>query len=94
MVRRQNEGSFGCEAVARAFGQPNVPECAVGFHFLCLYAAKISLSFCRMFLSFYNERQRTELYAVADCGRFSCRAAPPLLRATRLVVSTETAIDI
>lgn len=42
MVRRQNEGSFGCEAVARALGQPNVPECAVGFHFLCLYAAKIS----------------------------------------------------
>ncbi len=57
MVRRQNEGSFGCEAVARALGQPNVPECAVGFHFLCLYAAKISLSFCRLFLSFYNERQ-------------------------------------
>ena len=58
MVRRQNEGSFGCEAVARAVGQPNVPECAVGFHFLCLYAAKISLSFCRLFLFFYNERQR------------------------------------
>ena len=58
MVRRQNEGSFGCEAVARALGQPNVPECAVGFHFLCLYAAKISLSFCRLFLFFYNERQR------------------------------------
>jgi len=57
MVRRQNEGSFGCEAVARAVGQPNVPECAVGFHFLCLYAAKILFSFCRLFLSFYNERQ-------------------------------------
>jgi len=41
MVCRQNEGSFGCEVVARALGQPNVPECAVGFHFLCLYAAKI-----------------------------------------------------
>ena len=47
MVRRQNEGSFGCEAVARALGQPNVPECAVGFHFFCLYAAKISFSLCR-----------------------------------------------
>ena len=51
-VCRQNEGSFGCEAVARAFGQPNVPECVVGFHFLCLYAAKISLSFCRLFCLF------------------------------------------
>ncbi len=67
MVRRQNEGSFGCEAVARALGQPNVPECAVGFHFLCLYAAKISLSFCRLFLSFYNERQRIGLSAVPIC---------------------------
>ena len=52
MVRRQNEGSFGCEAVARAFGQPNVPECAVGFHFLCPYAAKILFSFCRLFCLF------------------------------------------
>ena len=52
MVRRQNEGSFGCEAVARALGQPNVPECAVGFHFLCLYAAKILFSFCRLFCLF------------------------------------------
>ena len=55
-VHWQNEGSFGCEAVARAFGQPNVPECAVGFLFLCLFAAKILFSFCRLFLSFYNER--------------------------------------
>ena len=52
MVRRQNEGSFGCEAVARALGQPNVPECAVGFHFLCPYAAKILFSFCRLFCLF------------------------------------------
>jgi len=33
----------------------NVPECAVGFLF-CLDAAKIPLSFSRLFLSFYNER--------------------------------------
>jgi len=26
IVRRQNEGSFGSEAVARAVGQPNVPN--------------------------------------------------------------------
>jgi hypothetical protein len=51
-VRWKNEGSFGCEAVACALGQPNVPECAVGFHFLCFYAAKFPLSFCRLFLSF------------------------------------------
>ena len=73
MVRRQNEGSFGCEAVARAFGQPNVPECAVGFHFLCLYAAKILFSFCRLFLSFYNERQRLSVAAVRDCGLQNCQ---------------------
>jgi hypothetical protein len=49
----QNEGSFGCEAVTRALGQRNVPECAVGFHFLfCLYAAKIPLSFCHLFCLF------------------------------------------
>jgi len=52
VARRQNEGSFGCEAVARAVGQPNVPECAVGFHFLCLYAAKILFSFYRLFCLF------------------------------------------
>jgi len=34
VVGWQNEGSFGCEAVARALEQPNVPECVVGFHFL------------------------------------------------------------
>lgn len=34
MVRRQNEGSFGCEAFARALRQPIVPECAEGFLFL------------------------------------------------------------
>jgi hypothetical protein len=52
VVRKQNEGSFGCEVVARALGQPNVPECAVGFHLFCLYAEKkssiilSSISFC------------------------------------------------
>ena len=72
-VCRQNEGSFGCEAVARALGQPNVPECAVGFLFLCLYAAKILLSFCRLFLSFYNERQRLAVWLVADFEALSCQ---------------------
>jgi hypothetical protein len=40
LVRWQNEGSFGCEAVACALGQPNVPECAMAINqiilsFLC-----------------------------------------------------------
>jgi hypothetical protein len=49
----KNEGSFGCEAVASALGQPNVPECVGGFRFLFrLYVAKISLSFCRLFWLF------------------------------------------
>ena len=30
----KNSGSFACEAVARALGQANVPECAVGILFL------------------------------------------------------------
>jgi hypothetical protein len=48
-VCRENEGSFGCEVVARALGQPNVPECglAISTFIFCLYAAKILLSICR-----------------------------------------------
>jgi len=50
----QNEGSFGFAKrwlLCRA--KTNVPECAVGFRFLfCLYAAKIPLSFCRLFCLF------------------------------------------
>ncbi len=49
MVRRKNEGSFGCEAVARVLGQPNVPECGRGFlFFFVFYEAKIPLCFCRL----------------------------------------------
>ena len=73
MVRRQNEGSFGCEAVARAFGQPNVPECAVGFHFLCPYAAKILFSFCRLFCLFTMNANVLALGAVADFGAQNCQ---------------------
>ena len=72
MVRRQNEGSFGCEAVARALGQPNVPECAVGFHFFCLYAAKISFSLCRC-LFFRLACNGLALGAVADFGVKNCQ---------------------
>lgn len=53
-VCRQNEGSFGFAKrwhLCRA--KTNVPECAVGFRFLSfLYAAKIPLSFCRLFCLF------------------------------------------
>jgi hypothetical protein len=45
-VRWQNEGSFGCEVVARALGQPNVPECAVGFLFYFHFVANFSLLLC------------------------------------------------
>jgi len=43
-VHRQNEGTSSCEALARVFGQPNVPDSeSVIFIFpFCLYAAKIS----------------------------------------------------
>jgi len=53
-VGQQNEGSFGFAKrwlLCRA--KTNVPECAVGFRFLfCLYAAKIPLSFCRLYCLF------------------------------------------
>lgn len=53
MVRHQNEGSFGYEAVAFVSGHPNVPEFAVVFFFLsCLNAAKIPLSSGRLFCLF------------------------------------------
>jgi len=44
-----NQGSFGCEVVARVLGQLNVPECglAISKFVFCLYAAKILLSICR-----------------------------------------------
>ena len=67
----QNEGSFGFAKrwlLCRA--KTNVPECAVGFLFLCLYAAKIPLSFCRLFCLF-TMNANARLYAV---GRgFSAR---------------------
>jgi len=48
--RRGNEGSFGREAITCTLGQPNLLECADSLRFLfCLYAAKISLSFCHLF---------------------------------------------
>jgi len=43
-VCRQNEGSFGFarrRLLCRA--KTNVPECVVGFLFLCFYTAKIPL---------------------------------------------------
>ena len=59
MVRRKNEGSFGCEAVARALGQPNVPECGWGFLYFLSLCSKNSFMFLSVVWSFYNERQRS-----------------------------------
>jgi hypothetical protein len=42
----------------------------------------------------YYGLQRTELYAVGDCGLRSCRTPMPLLPAANFVVRTETPIDI
>jgi len=67
LERWQNEGSFGCEAVARVLELPNVPECAMGFRFLsCLYAAKIPLSFCHLFCLFTMNANVSRLCVVAD----------------------------
>ena len=76
VVSWQNEGSFGCEAVARALGQPNVPECAVGFLFIyCLYAAKIPLSFCRLFCLF---TMNANAPGYGQCGEVvRCEAVRP-----------------
>ena len=43
-MRWQNSSSFGCEAVARALGQPNVLECAVGISSVVLCLVFLSLS--------------------------------------------------
>jgi len=43
-VRWQNSSSFGCEAVARALGQPNVLECAFGILSVCLCLVCLSFS--------------------------------------------------
>ena len=43
---------------------------------------------------FQHDAQRTELYAVGDCGLLSCRTPRLLLRAANFVVRTETPIDI
>jgi len=46
-VRWRNSSSFGCEAVARALGQPNVLECAVGISsiILCLVCLSFSIGY-------------------------------------------------
>lgn len=62
MVRRKNEGSFGCEAVARVLGQPNVPECGRGFLFSLSFCSKNSFIFLSAVGSFYNERQLAYMY--------------------------------
>jgi hypothetical protein len=67
-VSRQNEGSFGfakrwllCRAKTKE------PECAVGFRFpFFLYAAKIPLSFCRLFCLF-TMNANVSVYAMF-CG--------------------------
>jgi len=43
LVRWQNSSSFGCEAVARVLGQPNVLECAVGFVVRWLFFSRWSV---------------------------------------------------
>jgi len=69
LARWQNEGSFGFAKrwhLCRA--KTNVPECAVGFRFLsCLYAAKIPLSFCRLFCLFTMNANGKLFVVVADC---------------------------
>lgn len=69
MVRQQNEGSFGYEAVAFVSGYPNVPEFAVVFFFLsCLYAAKIPLSSCRLFCLF---TMNANVFGLGEGGDFT-----------------------
>ncbi|HNY45166.1 MAG TPA: hypothetical protein PKH15_10800, partial [Bacteroidales bacterium] len=60
----ENEGSFGfAKGWLLCRAKTNVPECAVAFLF-CLYAAKIPLSFCRLFCLFtMNANDQWLLYA-------------------------------
>ena len=67
-VCRQNGGSFGfAERWLLRRAKTNVPECAVGFRILlCLYAAKIPLSFCRLFCLFTMNANGSGIAAVGD----------------------------
>jgi len=93
MVRRKNEGSFGCEAVARVLGQPNVPECGRGFLYLLSLCSKNSFMFLSVVWSFYNERQRPRLWARAVCGRIRCRTATRRMRAQNPLSARQPACE-
>jgi predicted membrane protein len=57
----------GCEGTVAGKGSHTLAFVGWVFHFLfCLYAAKIFLSFCRLFLSFYNERQRNSILSIVN----------------------------
>jgi len=84
-VRWENEGSFGFAKrwlLCRA--KTNVPECAVGFPFLCPYAAKIPLSFCRLVCLFTMNANGWRYEIVGVCGLLSCRVTPNLMRGRTL----------
>jgi len=66
-VRWQNSSSFGCEAVARALGQPNVLECAVGIS---------SVVLCLVCLSFSIGYNVLQLQEVGDFEAQNCLPAP------------------
>ena len=83
MVRRKNEGSFGCEAVARALGQPNVPECGRGFLFFLSLCSKNSFMFQLVGLFTMNANDRG--YGLGRAaGEFPVAMATKEMRAQRL----------
>jgi len=79
-VRWQNSSSFGCEAVARALGQPNVLECAVGISsvILCLVCLSFSIG--------YNGWQLPE---GGDFEALHCQPSINFDRSTKLELTTE-----
>jgi len=50
-VRWQNEGSFGCEVIACALGQPNVPECAMAINQIILSVFAANFPICLVFFA-------------------------------------------
>jgi hypothetical protein len=84
-VRRQNEGSFGCEAVARELGQPNVPECGQVFRFSFLsFCSKLPFS-----LSFFQLAPNgLPLAAVGEIEALRCQPSTNVHRSTTLDLTT------
>lgn len=95
-MRWKRNGSFDfAEGLDSCVGaKANVPFVRWQFIFSLSLCSINSLSFCRLFLSFYNERQRLRLYAVRDCGLLACPPTPKFERGRMLELPLKPLLHI